>query len=274
MLIGEDGDLAVDDGQHDGLAHELCLVGILRGDRDARVAEHGFGTRGGDLDVGHAVNRLGERVAQVPEVTRLVVVLGLVVGNRGAAARTPVDDALAAVDQAVVVPVAEDLAHGLGVLGAHGEFLVVEVDGAAHALDLLDDDAAVLAAPVLAGLEELLAADLEARDALALELLVDLGLRGDARMVGAEDPARGIAAHAHVAHEGILDGIVHGMAHMQNAGHVGRRDDDGAVADALGALVGSGVHPTVDKLGLEDLGVVGLGHLFHAMLLASVKYAT
>ena len=161
--IGEDGDLAVDDGQHDGLAHELGLVGILRGNRDARVAEHGLGTRGGDLDVLHAVDRLGQRVAQVPQMARLVVVLGLVVGDRGAAAGAPVDDALAAVDQAVVVPVAEDLAHGLGVLGAHGELLVVEVDGAAHALDLLDDDTAVLTAPVLAGLEELLASDLEAR---------------------------------------------------------------------------------------------------------------
>ncbi len=186
VAVGKDGNLAVDDGQHDRLAHEGGLLGVLRGDGHAGVAEHRLGARGGDDDVVLAVDRLGERVAQVPQVALLVLVLGLVVRDGGGAVGAPVDDALAAVDQAVVVPVAEDLAHGLGVIRVHGEALVVEVDRAAHAPDLLDDGSAVLAAPVPAGVEELLAADLEARDALALELLVDLGLRGDAGVVGTE----------------------------------------------------------------------------------------
>ena len=193
----------------------------------------------------------------------LVLVLGLVVGDGGAAARAPVDDALAAVDEAVVVPVAEDLAHGAGELGAHRELLVGEVDRAAHALDLGDDGAAVLARPVPTGVEELLAADLEAGDALALELLVHLGLRGDARVVSAQDPAGRAAAHASVAHVGVLDGVVHRVAHVQDARHVGRWDDDGAVPHPLGALVAAGAHPALDELGLGGLGVVVLGHLFH-----------
>lgn len=49
--ILKDGDLAVDDGELDGLAHEGGLLGVLRGDGDARVAEHGLGARGGDDDV-------------------------------------------------------------------------------------------------------------------------------------------------------------------------------------------------------------------------------
>ena len=193
----------------------------------------------------------------------LAPVLGLVVADGRLAAGAPVDDALAAVDEAFVVPVAEHLAHGPGVLGAHRELLVIEVDGAAHALDLGDDGAAVLATPVPAGLQELLSADLEAGDALLLELLVHLGLRGDARMVGAQDPAGGAAAHAAVAHVGVLDGVVHGVTHVKDAGDVGRRDGDGAVADALGALVAARAHPRFDELGLGGLGIVGLGHLFH-----------
>ena len=77
--ILKDGDLAIDDGELDGLTHKGGLLGVLRGDGDARVAEHGLGARGGDDDVVLAVDRLGQRVAQVPQMALLVLVLGLVV---------------------------------------------------------------------------------------------------------------------------------------------------------------------------------------------------
>ena len=160
MPILKDGDLAVDDGELDGLTHEGGLLGVLRGDSDARVAKHGLGARGGDDDVILAVDRLGQRVAQVPQVALLVLIFGLVVRDGGGAVGAPVNDTLATVDQAVVVPIAEDLAHGLCVILVHGEALVVEVDGATHALDLLDDDAAVLVGPVPAGVDKLIATDL------------------------------------------------------------------------------------------------------------------
>ena len=98
MPILKDGDLTVDDGKLDGLAHEGGLLGVLRGNGDARVAEHGLGARSGDDDVVLAVDRLGQRVAQVPQVALLVLVLGLVVRDGGGAVGAPVDDALAAVD--------------------------------------------------------------------------------------------------------------------------------------------------------------------------------
>ena len=177
---------------------------------------------------------------------------------------TPVHDALAAVDHLVVVPVHEDLADGLGVLRAHRELLVVEVHRAAHALDLLDDDAAVLLLPLLAGLEELLAADGAAVDALLLELFVDLGLGGDAGVVRAHDPAGAVAAHAGIADVGVLDGVIEGVAHVEHAGDVGGRDDDGAVALAglaLAALVVAALEPLVEHALLGRPGLVGLGHL-------------
>ena len=199
----------------------------------------------------------------MPEVAVLLFVLGLVVGDRGGAVRAPVDDALAAVDQPVVVPVAEHLAHGGGVIGIHREMRVGEVDRASHALDLLDDVAAVLARPVPARLDELLAADLAARDALARELLVHLGLGGDAGMVGAQHPARRDAAHAVHADQRILDGVVERMAHVKHAGDVGGRDGDGAVADAGIAAVVLPLHPLVEHALLDGGGIVGLGHGFH-----------
>ena len=88
---------------------------VVRMHGDARVAEHRLGPRGGHDDVVDPADRLLERIAQVPQVAVDVLVLDLDVGQRGRAARAPVDDAVAAVDQPGVEPVDEDLAHGLGV---------------------------------------------------------------------------------------------------------------------------------------------------------------
>ena len=266
MPILKDGDLAVDDGELNGLTHEGGLLGILRRDCNARVAEHGLGARGGNDDVVLAVDRLSQRVAQVPQVALLVLVLGLVVRDGGGAVGAPVDDALAAVNQTVVVPVAEDLAHGLGIVLVHGEALVVEVDGAAHTLDLLDDDAAVLVGPIPASVDKLVATDLQAANALALELLVDLGLRGDTGVVGAEHPARGLTTHAGHTDDGVLDGVVGGVTHVELAGHVGRRNGDGAVAHALTALVVATVEPLLQDRRLVGRRIVVLGHFFHISL--------
>ena len=264
--ILKDRNLAVDDRQHYRLTHKGGLLGILRGNSNARVAEHGLGARGGDDDVVLAVDRLGQRVAQVPQVALLVLVLGLIVRDGGGAVGAPVDDALAAIDQAVVVPVAEDLAHGLGIVLVHGKALVVEVDGAAHALDLLDDDAAVLVGPVPAGVDKLVTANLQAANALALELLVDLGLRGDTGVVGAQHPARGLAAHAGHTDDGILDGVVGGVTHVKLAGHVGRRNGNGAVAHTGAALVVAAVKPLLQNRRLVGRRIVVLGHFFHISL--------
>ena len=266
MIVGEDGNLTVDDRQHDGLTHKGGLLGILRRDGDTRVAEHGLGARGGDDDIVLAVDRLGQRIAQVPQVALLVLVLGLVVRDGGGAVGAPVDDALAAIDQAVMIPVAEDLAHGLDIVLVHGEALVVKVNRAAHALDLLDDDAAVLVGPVPAGVDKLVATDLQAADALAFELLIDLGLRGDTGMVGAQHPARGLAAHAGHTDNGVLDGVIGGVAHVELAGHIGRRNGDGAVAHTLAALVVAAVEPLLQDRRLVGRRVVVLGHFFHISL--------
>ena len=264
--ILKDGDLTVDDGELDGLTHKGGLLGVLRGDGDARVAEHGLGARGGDDDVVLAVDRLGQRVTQVPQVALLVLVLGLVVRDGGGAVGAPVDDALAAVDQAVVIPVAEHLAHGLGVVLVHREALVIEVDRAAHTLDLLDDDAAVLVGPIPAGVDKLVATDLQAADALALELLIDFGLRSDTSVVGTEHPTRGLAAHAGHTDDGVLDGVVGSVAHVELAGHVGRRNGDGTVAHALAALVVAAVEPLLQDRRLVGRRIVIFGHLFHISL--------
>ena len=82
-------------------------------------------------------------------------------------------------------------------------------------------------------------------------------------MVGAENPARGIALHAAEADEGVLDGVVERMAHMEHARDVRRRNDDGAVLVAFGTAVVCAVQPFRKHALLDAAGVVCLWKLFH-----------
>ena len=200
---------------------------------------------------------------------RLVHVLGLVVGDGRGAVRAPVHDALAAVDDVLVVPVGEQLPHGAHVGRLEREVLVGVVAGAAHTLDLVHDGGAVLLAPLVAFLDERLAADFQTGDALLGQALVHLGLGGDAGVVGADDPAGLETAHAGAADAGVLDGVVQRVPHVQHAGDVRRRDDDGVglprvLAEARRALEVAGVLPRLEDGPLHG-GVVGglplvLGH--------------
>ena len=98
--------------------------------------------------------------------------------------------------------------------------------------------------PLPDALDERVAADLLARGALAAQLLLDDGLRGDAGVVEARLPERVEAPHAVPADEGVLDRPVEGVAHVQRARHVRRRhrDDVGLAADRRGRR-GRGARP-------------------------------
>ena len=117
-------------------------------------------------------------------MTLLVSIFRFVIGDGRFTVRTPVYDTLTAVDKVMVIPVHKDLTHGAGILRRHRELLVIKVNGAAHALDLLDDGAAVLTRPIPASLNELLATNLKARNPFRFQLFIDFGLGSNARVVG------------------------------------------------------------------------------------------
>src|SRR5581483_3273950 len=138
----------------------------------------------------------------------------------------------------------------------------VEVARGPQALVLLDDRRAVLLAPAPGAREERLAADLLARAALRAQRALDLGLRGDARVIGAEDPLRALAAHAVRADQRVLDRAVERVAHVQRAGDVGRRDRDRIVRGgvALGPRVEDAARePALDQRGLDRRGIEARG---------------
>ena len=81
--------------------------------------------------------------------------------------------------------------------------------------------------PLPDALDEGFAAEVFAVGAFGGELALDHHLGGDAGVVGAGDPERGLAAHAVPAGEDVHLGLVEHVAHVQAAGDVGRREQDG-----------------------------------------------
>ena len=64
-------------------------------------------------------------------------------------------------------------------------------------------------------------------DALGLQLTFHHDLRGNARVVCAGNPKGIEATHPVVARQAVHDGLVERMAHVQGAGHIGRRQLNG-----------------------------------------------
>ena len=59
------------------------------------------------------------------------------------------------------------------------------------------------------------------------KLTLDHNLCGDTRVVGAGNPGGVAAFHAVVAGQAVHNGLVEGMAHVQRAGYIRRRQLDG-----------------------------------------------
>src|SRR5690606_18084351 len=241
--------------QLDLSADEVAVAVVVRVHGHRGVAEHRLRPGGRDHDRVRAVP-----VPDGDELALLVGVLDLDVGQGGQAAWAPVDDALGPVDQVVVVQPLEDRMDRPGQSRVHGEPLAVPVHRVAESAHLAQDRAARLGLPLPDALDEPLAPQVVAGQPLTGELALDHVLRGDPRVIHAGQPQRLVPLHPPPADQRVLDGVVQRVAHVQRAGHVGRRDDDRErrlVAVRVGPEVSGRYPPLVPPL--LDVGRLVLG---------------
>ena len=132
-----------------------------------------------------------------------------------------------------------------------------EVAEAAH---LAGDGAAGLRLPLPDAFDEFVAAEIEAVFALRRELALHHHLRGDAGVIGARLPQRVKAAHAMPARERIHERVLEGVAHVQRAGDVRRRQHDAIGRAFTGGRECSGSFPTFVDPALDVARGVGLVH--------------
>ena len=223
-VVGHDGKLAAQQRQAEVLADDVAVAIVVRVHGHGGVAEHRLGPGGGHLDPAVAVH---ERVADRGQVSGYGLVRALEVRKHGGAARAPVHQPFAAVDEAFVIEADERLAHGAGQARIHGETLAGPVAGCAERLELLEDACARLGLPFPNAVDEGLAPEVVAGLVLLGELALDHHLGGDAGMIGARQPEHVVPGQAAVAAQHVLEGVVQGVAQMERARHVGRRDHDG-----------------------------------------------
>jgi hypothetical protein len=227
-----------------------------------RVAQHGFGARGGHHDVAAAVRQW---IAQVPELAAAFLVFHFEIAEGRLERGIPLDHAGAAVDASGLVAFHEDVAHGAVQGRVQGEAVAGPVHGAAQALELVLDGPLVLLFPVPDARLEGIAAQLMPVRAFRLELALHHHLGGDAGMIGAGHPEGVETLGPLEAREHVVQRVHQRVAHVQVAGDVGGRDHDGPrfLAALRGRLKGLGFLPYRVPARLCRPEVESLVHLVH-----------
>ena len=230
ILVGNDRDPPVDKGKPHRASDQVLVPLVFRMDSNCRITEHRLGTRRREFQkcrLGHRAVLFDQRIFDMPEMTRLFLVLDLSIGDGGVADRTPVDDPAPLVDPSLFVHLHEDFRDCLIASLVHGEALAVPVTGRTELFELIDDPSSVFFSPVPAVLEEFFASQVLLADPLLLEIVDDLDFRRNGGVISAGLPERIIALHAFPTDQYILHGIVQRVAHVELAGNVRRRDHDG-----------------------------------------------
>ncbi len=232
VVIADDRYLAAGERQNDCLADERHVAFVLGVDGYGGIAGQCLRARRRHhhvVLVGFAFDAEGaahDGIAHIPEVRVALFMLHLVIRESRAAARAPVHDVVALVDEPFVVKLREDFRHGARASFVERETLPLPVGGIAEHTLLVHNRAAILLLPLPDPLHERLAPKILTALAFLPQRLFDHVLRGDAGMVGAGKPKRVETAHPAPAHEDVLNGLVERVAHVQDAGHVRRRNDN------------------------------------------------
>ena len=222
MFVGDDRDFAAHDGQRDRRADQVPVALVGGMNRDRGVTQHGLHPGGRDDD--------GPVPLAVPDRDELALVIGVLhldVGQGGLTAGAPVGDPVGPIDQPVVEQTLENRTDGPGEPVVQSEPLPGPVDGIAEPAHLAQDHPAGFFLPVPHLLDEEFPAEVVARFPVDGEPLLDHVLRRDARMIHPGQPQCLVAGHPMEAALDVHDRVIQGMADVQAAGHVRRRQHDG-----------------------------------------------
>ena len=236
VFVGNHRNLAPNHRQNQRFANQVCVLFIVRVDGNGGIAKHGFGTGGGNL---HKLAFLAlDGVADMPEEAGLLAVFHLGVRKRGNAVRTPVDNAVSAVDQSFLIKVDKHLAHRAGATFVKGKALARPIAGSAQLFELTGNSCLIFIFPLPNALQKFFAPQIIAGQSLFFaQALLYLNLRGNAGVVGSGNPNGVIPLHSLIANKNILQGFVQRVPHVELSRHVGRRNDH---REMLGIVFGIG----------------------------------
>ena len=148
----------------------------------------------------------------------------LQVGNGGHELGIPVNQFLGLVNQSVLIQVYENLADGAAQPLVHGKTLAA---GSPQAAQLPANGAAALFFPFPDCFNKFFAAEVMAGNAFFGQIALNNHLGCDTGVIHAGLPENLFAEHTVITDQDILQRVVQRVSHMQNAGNVRRRNDNG-----------------------------------------------
>ena len=222
VIVADHRDVALGERQAHLPADQVPVALIVGMHGDRGVPQHGLGPRRRHDEVAAVV----QRVLEMPKMARLLLRDHFQVRQSRFQHRIPVDQPFTAVDRSVPIQTNEGLGDRLGELGIHRELVALPVHRGAQPAQLPGDRAARGAFPLPDFGNEGLAPEIEPAPAGRVQLALHHHLRGDAGVIGAGLPQRIEATHAPVPDQGVHDGVLERVAHVQRSGDVRRRNDD------------------------------------------------
>ena len=178
----------------------------------------------------------------------------------------PVHQAFVTINQAFLAQGYKDPSDGGRQTLIHSEAFALPVAGCTKTTKLTDDRATGLGFPLPDTIHESIAAKVMAGLAVLGKLSLNDHLGGDTGVISARLPKNIPTAQAFEPRQYILQGIVERMAHVQAAGHVRRRYNDGIrgvcrlCAAGMPAPERSVFFPLCVNPRLDGVGLIGLLH--------------
>ncbi len=192
------------------------IVGV---DTHCGITHYCFGTSGCHDSITIFAFNL---VAQVVKFAVLFLVNYFLVGQSRLCLRVPVDHTNAAVNQPLVVKVAENLDNALRALFVHSESGTVPVARSAELAKLLKDDTTVFVSPVPSVLQKFVAAEVGFLYALLSKFVDNLCFGCNGCVVGTGHPDCILSRHAGTADKNILNSIVEHVSHVEDSRYIWR----------------------------------------------------
>ncbi len=263
IVIGNNRNLPVTQGQFHHFANQVFIAFIVRVYRQSGITEHGFRAGGGNYHMIFSISSfcaLGKRITEIPEGAIFFFINNFQVGNRGMQFRVPVHQALAAIDQFFIVEADKHFGYSFGQPFIHGETFPGPVHGGAKPAHLSCNGITALFFPLPDFIDKLVTAQIMFTQAFPLQLSFNNHLGGNTGMVGTNLPQGVFPQHALITDHGIHNGLLKTMPHMQAARDIGRRDHD-----AIGIALAGGpeialVFPGLIPGGFDLLRLVGFIH--------------
>ena len=192
IVIGNNRNFFVHQGQNDFLAHDSAIAFIVGIDTDTGISQHSLRTGSSH---NHFPAAVSQRITDMPQMARLVHILHFCIRQGSDTVGAPVDNSAALVYQTFFIQGNKHFPDSFGATLVHSKAGTIPIAGGAQFLLLLHNPVSVFIFPIPHPFQELLPAQIITGQAFFSEFLFHLDLCSNTSMVNAGHPQGIITLH-------------------------------------------------------------------------------